>query len=256
MNELPAYMFIKLKKVSTKRVMVSCCFFSLSQMWRMFFFSIVGCCFNENKYERKFKEYEICWLLSHHYICLCHAYAIECIGSMFVESTTHSELFFIFLFVWTIWGRIQVSNIQNYAAHLLMSSKKITRLLVSLLLYHVNFTCWNERTVLRCPFLIAHTYRWSSVQSVSIHWPNHLLNLLYSRKSDRLQKTSATVLFYQFIQIIDRKKGFHIIHVGQLYGDWISSKKSSLWRAYAYFVILILELFQVASCLVRVLRSI
>lgn len=53
-----------------------------------------------------------------------HAYTFECIGSMFVESTTHSELFFIFLFVWTIWGRIQVSNIQNYAAHLLMSSKK------------------------------------------------------------------------------------------------------------------------------------
>lgn len=183
MNELPAYMLVNLKKVSTKRVaMVSCCFFLSFTFEGCFFFSNVGCCFKKNKYERKFKEYEMCWLLSHHDICLCREYAIECIGSIFVESTTHSELFFIFLFVWTIWGRIQVSNIQNYAAHLLMSSKKITRLLVSLLLYHVNFTCWNKRTVLRCPFSIAHTYRWSSVQSVSIHWPNHLLNLLYSRK--------------------------------------------------------------------------
>lgn len=122
--KVPAYMLINLKKVSTKRVMVSCCFFSLFTFEGCFFPSIFGCFFNENKYERKFKEYEVCWVLSHHYICLCHAYAIECIGSMFVESTTHSELFFIFLFVWTIWGRIQVSNIRNYAAHLLMSSKK------------------------------------------------------------------------------------------------------------------------------------
>lgn len=95
MNELPAHMLMNLKKVSTKRVMVSCCFFLSFKCEGCFFFSIVGCCFNENKYERKFKEYEICWLLSHHYICLCHAYAIECIGSMFVESTQRAVLHFL-----------------------------------------------------------------------------------------------------------------------------------------------------------------
>lgn len=220
MNELPAYMLINLKKVSTKRVMVSCCFFfSLSNVKDVFFSqsSVVVSMktnTNENSKNMKFVGF---WVII---ISVSVMHMRLNVLDRCLLNQQHTSSCSSFSCSFEQFGGVYRCQIYKTTRPICWwALKKITRLLVSLLLYHVNFTCWNERTVLRCPFSIAHTYRWSSVQSVSIHWPNHLLNLLYSRKSDHLQKTSATVLFYQFIQIIDRKKGFHIIHVGQFYGD-------------------------------------